>query len=448
MEGETLTPSGKTLRSALLNLWGTPDFEDLLNTLGEDELDALLFGWEVWARSDQMPPEGDWTVWLILGGRGSGKTRSGAEWIRRRAFGDPFTGEAPVERMALVGETLSDVREVMIDGISGLMAIHPSDERPAFELSRRRLVWPNGAVAQIFSAEDPDSLRGPQFEAAWCDELAKWRYGQETWDMLQFGLRLGDNPRQVVTTTPRPTKLLKEIMDAERTVISRASTQANASNLSPAFLKSVVAKYQGTRLGRQELDGELIEEVEDALWSRAMIENLRVGKAPSMVRIAIGLDPPASSGKRSDACGLVAAGLGEDGHGYVLADASLKRAKPESWGRAAISLWHQWKADALVVEVNQGGEMAENVLQQIDDGVPITKVHASRGKFARAEPIATLYARGRIHHVGAFAELEDEMTTLTPKGLASGKSPDRLDALVWALSHLFLKGGKPGVRFL
>ena len=281
----------------------------LLELLPDDLVEAMVKDWDLDARPDQLPPDGDWLVWLILGGRGAGKTRAGAEWVRALATGEP----KPAGPIALVGETFTDTREVMIEGVSGLLAIHPSWNRPEWQRTRRRLVWPNGTVAQAFSAEDPESLRGPQFSAAWADELAKWRYPDACWDMLQFGLRLGPHPRQVVTTTPRPIPLLKRLIAAEAdgtTVVSRATTADNAMNLSPGFLSRVVARYHGTCLGRQELLGEMIEQRADALWQRAGIEAARVAAAPELQRIVVAVDPPAS--KRSERCGIVAAGLGRD----------------------------------------------------------------------------------------------------------------------------------------
>jgi phage terminase large subunit-like protein len=412
------------------------------------EIAALERDWPLWARDDQLPPAGDWTTWLLLGGRGAGKTRAGAEWVRGVALGRPGYADAPARRIALVAETYADLREVMIDGISGLRAVHGAGERPAYEPSRRRLIWPNGAVAQGFSAEDPEALRGPQFDAAWCDEIAKWRHAEETWDMLQFGLRLGRHPRQVATTTPRAVPLLKRLLAEPGAVVSRAATRDNAANLAPRFLEAVVGAYAGTRLGRQELDGELLEEREDALWSRDVIERSRVAAAPELRRIVVAVDPPAGGGKRSDACGLVAVGLGTDGHAYVLADETAHATRPELWAARAVGLWRRLEADALVAEVNQGGEMVRSVIAQVDAGVPVLAVRATRGKWLRAEPVAALYAQGRVVHVGAFPQLEDEMAALGLNGLAHGRSPDRVDALVWAVTHLMLGAKGRGPRVL
>lgn len=431
----------------------------LLTELDASILDAMLADWSAWARPDQLPPPQaqnglPWTVWLVLGGRGAGKTRTGAEWVRGLALGRaPFT-DRPVTRIALVGETQNDVREVMIEGVSGLLSVHTRDERPTWIPTRRRLEWPNGAVAYAFSAEDPESLRGPQFEAAWLDEIGKWRYAEDTFDMLQFGLRLGHAPRQTVTTTPRPTPLLKRLIADPATAITRSTTRDNAYHLAPSFLEAIVKRYSGTRLGRQELDGEMIEERSDGLFKRQMIEAARVAHRPAHLRrIVIAVDPPATAGTHSDSCGIIAAGLGEDDALYVMDDATFGTASPKAWAERALALYHRLEADALVVETNQGGDMVDVILRDIDPGVPVTSVRATRGKMLRAEPIAHLYEQGRVHHVGAFPALEDEMCDFGPTkkgfGLSSGRSPDRMDALVWALSALAMPSrASPRVRSL
>ncbi|WP_336487303.1 DNA-packaging protein [Methylobacterium nigriterrae] len=413
-------------------------------------LAALERDWLHLARPDQLPPcpAAPWTTWAVIGGRGCGKTRTGAEWVSALALGDPAFTERAVGRIALVGETLADVREVMVEGPSGLLSLPPRGPRPRWSPARRRLEWENGAVALAFSAEEPDSLRGPQFGAAWCDEIAKWRAPEAAYDMLLFGLRLGARPRNLVTTTPRPIPLIRRLMADPRTVVSRARTADNAGNLAPAFLEEVVGRYAGTRLGRQELDGELIEDRADALWTRAALEAGRRERAPPLARIVVAVDPPASSGARADACGIVAAGS-DGGRAYVLADATLRRATPQAWASAALALYRRLEADSLVVEVNQGGEMVGAVLAEIDASVPVTPVRATRGKYLRAEPVSVLYAQGRVHHVGAHPALEDEMCDFGPDGLSSGASPDRLDALVWAVTHLLLRPGpEPRIRRL
>jgi phage terminase large subunit-like protein len=349
----------------------------------------------------------------------------------------------------LIGETTSDVRDVMVEGPSGLLSVHGKAERPTWRPSCRQLTWPNGAIGHIFSAEDPESLRGPQFEIAWADELCKWRHPDETWNMLQFALRLGSYPRQMVTTTPRPIPLLRRLLQDDRTALTRASTRRNAQNLAPSFLQDIVGRYAGTFLGRQELEGELVEERQGALWSLELLERFRVSEAPSLARLVVAVDPPVSSGKRADSCGIVAAGCDERGHVFVLEDATVTRATPSVWAAAALALYHRLSADALVVEVNQGGDLVSSVIRTLDGAVPITPVHATRGKYLRAEPVAALYDQGRVHHVGAYEALEDEMITFDLAGLPSGKSPDRLDALVWAITHLALRArGFPRVRGL
>jgi len=427
----------------------------LLQRMSQEEMADLAAHWELFAQPHQLPPERapngkPWLTWLMIGGRGAGKTRAGAEWVRAQALGQgPFATE-PAMRIALVGETEHDVREVMIEGVSGILSVHAPYERPVWLPSRKRLEWSNGAVAQAFSAEDPQSLRGPQFSCAWSDEMAKWRYAEAAFDMLQFGLRLGSQPRQVITTTPRPTALLKRLMCDPTSVISRAGTIANADNLAPTFLEGVLGRYAGTRLGRQELDGEIIEDRPDALWSRALLEQCRVDGAPDLQRIVIAVDPPVSSGKRADSCGIVAAGIAESGVVYVLADHTVSSVTPAMWASKAIALWHRLEADALVVEINQGGEMVRAVINEVDASVPVNSVRATRNKWLRAEPVATLYEQGRVKHAGSFAALEDEMCDFASSGLSSGRSPDRLDAMVWAVGSLALgtKVTEPRIRVL
>ncbi|PZU89622.1 MAG: ATP-binding protein [Chelatococcus sp.] len=421
---------------------------EILPELSADLLRTLSETWGVFGRDDQrLGPPPHKPIWLVLGGRGAGKTRTGAEWVKGMALGQPPYADAKTGRIALVGETQGQVRDVMIEGVSGLLAVHTRWERPLWSPSRRRLEWANGAIAQVFSAEDPEGLRGPQFAAAWSDELAKWPNLQECWDMLQFGLRLGERPRQIVTTTPRPLPLLKRLLADANVAVSRAATRANRLNLAAEFLKAVETAYGGTRLGRQELEGEIVEESPDALWTRAMIEACREPAAPPLARIVVAVDPPASSSNRADRCGLVVAGIDETGIGHVLEDATLSGARPHEWAARAVALHGRHEADALVVEVNQGGEMAESVIREVDPAVPVTSVRATRGKYLRAEPVAALYAQGRVRHAGAFPALEDEMCDFGPAGLSSGRSPDRLDALVWALTHLMLAPrGRPRVR--
>ncbi|MEQ9151003.1 MAG: terminase family protein [Parvibaculum sp.] len=429
------------MRAASLASLPPPIRRKFLKKLTAREARLLSEDWRFWARDDQLAPDGPWTTWLVLGGRGAGKTRAGAEWVA----GEVAAGRAG--RIALVGETLGDAREVMIDGPSGLRTIARADDRPRYEVTRRRLLWPNGAVAHVFSAGEPESLRGPQFDAAWGDELAKWRYAEAAWDMLQFGLRLGQNPRQVMTTTPRPVPVLKRLIADRTTAVTRAATHANRANLADGFFRTVIARYEGTRLGRQELDAELIEDNPDALWSRETVERGRVAKAPAdLVRVVVGVDPPAAGGPRSDECGIVCAALGEDGQAYVLDDRSMGRLSPLAWAKRVAGCYRAHEADRIVAEANQGGDMVGTVMRQELPEAPIRLVRATRGKRVRAEPIAALYERGLVHHVGAFAKLEDQMCDWVP----GAKSPDRLDALVWALTELMLRGeaGEPRMRRL
>jgi len=404
----------------------------------------MLADWGPFAHRHQREPVlaangKPWTTWLVLGGRGAGKTRAGAQWVKTLAGADPSA------RIALVGETEHDVREVMIEGISGLLAAHDDNARPQWIPSRKRLEWKNGAVAQAFSAEDPESLRGPQFSAAWCDELANWKRADATFDMLQFGLRLGLRPRQVITTTPRPIKLIKRLIGDPSCAVTQAATQINARNLAPAFLGTVLARYAGTRLGRQEIDGEIVEERAGALWTRAQLETCRVAQAPPCARVVVAVDPPASAKKGADACGIIAAGLAFDRTIYVLADETISGLSPQGWATKAIALWRRLEADSLVVEVNQGGDMVRAVIGEADRNVPVREVRAIRGKWLRAEPVAQLYEQGRVRHAGVFPALEDEMCDFGLDGLSSGRSPDRLDALVWAVTALSF-GARTGPR--
>ena len=420
-----------------------------LKSLNHREIAALINDWRVWARDDQLPPSGDWLSWIFMGGRGAGKTRAGAEWVRGLIEGWSGFSEKPVKRIALIGETLADVRDVMIEGDSGILAVCRWSERPRWVSSKRQLVWPNGAIAMCFSSEDPESLRGPQFEAAWCDEVGKWTYAEETFDMLQFGLRLGQSPRQMITTTPRSTPLMKRILNSAQSVVTHARTYDNRHHLALGFLRAVEEQYGSSRLGRQELDGELIEDRADALWSRAMMEATRVQAVPELQRVVVAVDPPASSHKKSDACGIVVAGLCESGTAYVLEDATVEAARPEVWAARAVDVYERYIADRVVAEANQGGEMVETVLRMVEPTLAISLVHASRGKHVRAEPVAALYARGRVKHVGGFAQLEDQMSDFGLDGLSGGRSPDRLDALVWAITELLLhKSGAPKIRVL
>lgn len=424
-----------------------------LDGLTTGERIALPYLFEFWAHAHQLPPEGAWRSWVILGGRGAGKTRAGAEWVRAQVEGarPMWTGRA--KRLALIGETFDQAREVMIFGDSGIMACSPPDRKPRWVASRRCLVWPNGAEAMVFSAYDPESLRGPQFDGAWVDELAKWPKARETWDMLQFGLRLGDDPRVCVTTTPRNVDVLKELLALPSTVVTRAATEVNAAHLAASFLDEVRARYAGTRLGMQELDGVLVDEVDGALWSREMFRP--VGLLPQMGRIVVAVDPPAGQGKGADECGIVVAGVvmqgrKQDWQAYVLEDASVQGVSPNAWASAAVEAAHRWQADRVVYEANQGGAMVGEVMMQVDPGISLKAVHATRGKALRAEPVAALYERGKVSHAAGLGRLEAQMQLMTQGGFEGQGSPDRVDALVWALTELMLGqgSGAPKARLL
>ena len=399
--------------------------------------------WNFWKRRDQVEPQGDWRVWLVMAGRGYGKTRMGAEWVSNLA------GRYPGARFALVGATLNEARQVMVEGESGILSL-PFTERPEWEPSLRRLTWRNGAVGTLYSAAEPESLRGPQHDFAWADEIAKWPCGVAAWDNLMLGLRLGDAPRVMATTTPRPVPLVRRLVKERGVAETRGRTADNEMNLPRDYVSGVKAAYEGTRWGRQELDGELIEDAEGALWTRDLLERQRTAAAPELTRVVIGVDPPVTD--HGDACGIIAAGLGGDGKAYVLADHSVSGASPEGWARAVASAAEIWNADRVVAEDNQGGNMVESTLRAADLAMPIKRVHASRGKSARAEPVAALYEAGRAFHAGAFPELEDQMCGFISGGgyEGPGRSPDRADALVWAMTELMLgKAARvPRVRVL
>ncbi|MCC6829687.1 MAG: DNA-packaging protein [Novosphingobium sp.] len=415
----------------------------------DDEIDRFVAGmdarerrewpwiWPLLARPEQLAPPGDWNLWLILAGRGFGKTRAGAEWVQGVAERDPAA------RIALVAANLGEARGVMIEGESGLLAVGAPWRRARFEPSLRRLVWPNGAQAQLYSAQEPESLRGPQHSHAWCDEIAKWDMAagraERAWDNLLLGLRLGAQPRAMATTTPRAVPLLRRLLAEDGVAVTRGATADNAANLPPRFLRDMRRAFGRTVLGRQELDGELIEDLPGALWTRALIEECREAAPPApQARVVIGVDPPASS--QGDACGIVVCALGGDGVGRVLADASVEKASPERWARAVAQAARRWQADRVVAEANQGGAMVASVLRAAEISLPLRLVHASRGKVARAEPVAALYEAGRVRHAGTFPALEDELCGLIAGGgyQGPGRSPDRADALVWALTELML----------
>ncbi len=405
--------------------------QQFLASLSQSEAFALERYWPFWARPTQVAPRGTWRTWLILAGRGFGKTRTGAEWVR-----------ASVKRYPLVNviaATADDARDIMIEGESGILAICPVDERPQYRAAYRRLEWPNGARTLIFTADEPDRLRGKQHQKLWADELAAWRY-PEAWDQAMFGLRLGNNPQAVVTTTPKPIELVRRLVADPTCHVTRGSTYDNRANLAPAFFEQIIKRYEGTRIGRQELLAEILDDVEGALWTHAMIDTTRVEAHPDLVRVGVGVDPSGGATEGHDEQGIVVAGLGVDGDGYVLADYSC-RLSPDGWGRRAVQAFIDHHADVIFVEKNFGGDMAistiETAARAMGTVVPIVAVSASRGKIVRAEPVAALYEQGKVHHVGTFNDLEDQMTTYVP-GIAA--SPDRLDALVWVATEVLLQG--------
>lgn len=416
---------------------------EALASLTEAEAEQLLHDWRFTARPEQTAPDGDWQVWAYIAGRGAGKTRSGAEWVREQV-------QQGRKRIALIAPTAGDARDVMVEGDSGILSVcwegdrdHKGRDigRPIYEPSKRRLTWGNGAIATTYSADEPDRLRGPQHDAGWCDEVAAWNYAQEAWDMFMFGLRLGDDPRAMVTTTPRPIPLVRQIVGASTTVVTRGSTYSNRANLAAAFLDKIVTRFEGTRLGRQELEGEILDDVPGALWTRAMIDAARQNVTlPDMRRVVVAVDPSGTGGEDDDgdSVGIVVVGKGVDGMGYVLADRTCKLS-PDGWGRRVIEAYEEFNADRVVAERNFGGAMVEHVIRTVRRAVSYQEVSASRGKVIRAEPIAALYEQGRVKHIGELTALEDQMVSMCSDGFLGEGSPDRVDALVWALTALDLR---------
>jgi phage terminase large subunit-like protein len=392
----------------------------------------LRYQWRGWkARPDQLAPLGNWRVWLNLAGRGWGKTRTGAEWVREQVESGRYRS------IALVAETAAEARSVMVEGPSGILSIGPPDQRPLWEPSKKLLTWSNGAIAMTYSGDEPDQLRGPQHDAAWADEVAKWKYSREAWDNLEMGLRVGPDPRVVATTTPRPIPLLRTLMADPMTRKTRGSTYDNRENLARGYLDRILKKYEGTRLGRQEIYAELLEDVPGALWTHKLIEATRVPGFPEeQGRTVIAIDPAVSSHEDSNETGIIVAGLDEDGEQGYLVDDLSGRYSPNDWAQKAVEAYHHYGAGLIVGEVNNGGDLVESTLRAVDAQVNYRSVCATRGKYMRAEPVAALYEQGLVHHVGLWPELEEQMCSWVP-GPASG-SPDRLDALVWALTELFL----------
>ena len=406
--------------------------KDLLGAIDDEELPDCRFDWTMWRRPEQVTPSGDWTTWLLMGGRGSGKTLAGAQWVRALAA----DGIGPI---GIIGQSMIEAEQVMVRGPSGILRETPPEDRPV--LRGNMLLWPNGVEGVLLGAADPERFRGPQFAAAWCDEVAKWPHAEAAWDMLQFGLRLGDRPRQLATTTPRATPLIKRLLGEPGTVLRRMRTADN-SFLADAFFKAVVARYENSVLGRQELDGELIEDLPDALWNRGMF---RRGDGAGRERCVVAVDPPVTGHRHSDRCGIVVAAR-RDNEAVVLADLSFGPAHPDAWARRAVAAFNEFEADCIVAETNQGGDMVRAVIAQVDREVPVREVRARQGKWVRAEPVAALYAGGRVFHAPGLLALEDEMCAFGADGRSEGHSPDRVDALVWALTELMLKRGEPRIR--
>ena len=425
------------------------ELTDHVESMTEEERREFLYDFTNHAHEGQLHPEGDWHVWLVMAGRGFGKTRAGSEWVRHIA------DSRPDARIALVGASLGEARAVMVEGESGIIACCPPHKRPSYEPSLRRISWPNGAIATLYSAAEPEALRGPQHSHAWCDEVAKWSNSHEraarSWDNLLLGLRLGNDQRIMATTTPRAVPLLRRLLDKKRThglVLTSGTTRDNAANLPTKFLAAMDAEFGNTALGLQELDGILLDDIEGALWNRSLLERCRIsGTEQPHRRVVIGVDPPA--GAKGDECGIVVCALDDGGFGQVLADCSIGPASPEQWARAVADAALLWNADRVIAEANQGGAMVGSVLRAADISLPLKLVHASRGKVARAEPVAALYEAGRVKHAAMFAKLEDQLCGLMAGGgyEGPGRSPDRADALVWALTELMLgKSGRPRVR--
>lgn len=395
---------------------------------GAAALDAALAGAGS-LRAAQQPPPGDWRIWVVLAGRGFGKTHAGAVWVHEQATRTP-------QRIALVGPTLDAARAIMVEGESGLLARVPPGARLDWVPSRKRLTWDNGSEARLFSGSDPDSLRGGQFHIGWGDEFAHWPRAEAALTNLRMATRLGALPRLLLTTTPLPMDWLRRLIAEPDVATSHGRTAENIENLPNGFVEALMRRFGGTVTGRQELDGEIVTDLEGALWTRARIDRVRVPAPPHLVRVVVAVDPPAGGGT----CGIVVVALGADGHGYVLDDASVPAARPEAWARAVVTAADRWQADKVVAEVNNGGDMVLAVLKAVDSALPLQAVRASRGKAARAEPVAGLYAEGRVHHVGVFPALEDQMCGLLLNGIYAGpgSSPDRADALVWGLTALLL----------
>lgn len=425
---ELLPPPHKSWNQVLA---GMPDEarENIIAALSDDDAVSASEDWFLQARREQMPPGWLWTFWLIMAGRGFGKTWGGAHWLINEIT------EGNGTHSGIIAATAEDLRRYCIEGPSGIMSLAPSWFYPEYQPSKTQIVWPDGSVTLLFTSEKPERLRGPNLDKVWCDELASWKKLDETWNMLQFCLRRGENPQALITTTPRPKKVIRELVSRKdsNVAITVGPMHDNAANLSPDFIKTVEAQFKGTKLERQEIYGDLLDEFEGALWNYTLLDQTRVKEAPHFLRKGVGVDPAISSAEGADLTGIISGGLSINKEGFVTGDYSL-RASPETWARKAVGVYHQTSADFLVAEKNQGGEMVEATIKAVDESVNVILVHASKGKITRAEPIAAYYEQSRCHHVGTFPDLEDEMCMFLPGELK--KSPDRTDALVWLMSQL------------
>ncbi len=423
---------------------------NFIDKLSDREAMAMLYDWDFWARDNQKPPKGDWSTWLLMAGRGFGKTRTGAEWVRDRVE------NGIARRIAIVGPTIDDAIDTMVEGVSGILAVSPPDNKPKWVRSTRTLTWKNGAQAKVFGAEKPSKLRGPQHDTVWGDEPAEWRY-YESYTNIEFGLRIGSNPQMLLTGTPKPVKIIKDVITDKGAVVTGGSTYDNVDNLSSKFKNRIIDRYEGTRLGQQELHAKLLKDVPGALWNDKIISAKRLKcefdseEMPNLIRIVIAVDPPVTSGPDADECGIIVCGLDAKGRGYIIDDFSCQGLSPNGWAKKAIDAYYKYNADRMIAEVNNGGELVETIVRGLDTNISYRAVRASKGKVARAEPIAALYEQGRVCHVGTFPTLEEQQCEFTSDfdKAKMGYSPDRVDALVWGLTELMLDlQGAPRIRRL
>ncbi len=432
---EELLPPPHQSWNAILSKLDEAERRKIIEALTDDETVNASDDWFLQARREQIPPPWDWFIWLTMAGRGAGKTWSGSHWLIDKHV------QGKARNSAIIAATASDLRRYCLEGPSGMLSLAPTWYRPDYQASKSKLVWPDESETLLFTSEKPDRLRGPNLDFVWCDELAAWRYLDETWHMLQLCLRYGDSPQCIITTTPRPRAVLRDLLrrDGVDVAVTRGSTYDNVANLPERFVNEIISQYKGTRLERQEIFGELLDEFEGALWSYRLLDECRVDEHPILKRVGVGVDPAISSDEGADLTGIVAGGLAENGHGYVTGEHSL-RASPEGWARKVIAVYENAEADFIVAEKNQGGEMVEATIKSVDPSANVILVHASRAKITRAEPISALYEQHKIHHVGLFKELEDEMCLFLPGEIK--KSPDRTDAIVWLMTELFGKANQ------